>query len=249
MKKFITMLGSSLLYVLFSGILFAEDIKPKQQLELFQIESQQLYESIFVKDTSIEKLNYNVFASGLRGFLNLKEAQQMHHKSHILTICDFSLSGNSKRMWVIDLKQKKVLSNNLVSHGKNSGEEFATVFSNKLGSYQSSLGFYITGETYEGANGYSLRLEGMDWALNDLAYERAIVMHGANYCSEDFIAEHGRLGRSFGCPAVPVALNERIVNWIKDGSCLYIHADNSALEQSKWLNKVPNLILAHYYNS
>ena len=113
----------------------------------------------------------------------------------------------------------------LLAHGRNSGENFATSFSNRSGSYQSSLGFFRTAETYNGGNGYSLRLDGLEKGINDKARPRAVVIHGADYCSEDFIRSTGRLGRSFGCPALPQELNKPIINTIKDGSLLFIYAD------------------------
>jgi len=130
-----------------------------------------------------------------------------------------------------------VLFNSLVAHGKNTGEEFATNFSNTESSLQSSLGFYITENTYEGENGYSLRLEGMDSGFNDAAMQRSIVMHGADYVSEDFAAQHQRIGRSWGCPAVPRALAAPIIDTVKGQSCLFIYyPDQNYLSQSKWLN-------------
>ena len=113
-----------------------------------------------------------------------------------------------------------------MSHGKNSGEKYATSFSNVSGSLKSSLGFYMTEGTYEGKNGYSLVLEGLEKDINDKAKERAIVMHGAAYSNPSVIAGAGRLGRSFGCPAVPQALAKPIIDKIKGGALIYIYADN-----------------------
>jgi len=140
------------------------------------------------------------------------------------------MSSNSKRLWVIDLTTNKVLFNSLVAHGKNTGEEFASYFSNKAESFQSSLGFYATAEVYNGKHGMSLKLDGLQKGLNDKARERAVVVHGADYVSENFIKNHKRLGRSQGCPALPVELNEKIINVIKDKSCLFIyHPSKSSL--------------------
>ena len=137
---------------------------------------------------------------------------------------------------MIDLNEKKVLFNSLVAHGKGTGEEFATAFSNIESSHQSSLGFYVTETTYNGSNGYSLKLIGMDKGYNDAAMQRAIVMHGADYVSEDFIKAEKRLGRSWGCPAVPRALAEPIINTIKDKTLLFIYyPDQQYLSQSEWL--------------
>ena len=185
---------------------------------------------------NINQLQSEVFYKAFLGFTNLKKEGKLDEDSHLLTICDFSLSSAQKRLWVIDLNEKKVIFNSLVAHGKNTGEEFAQKFSNTESSYQSSLGFYITEATYNGSNGYSLKLLGMDSGYNDAALQRAIVMHGADYVSEDFIKNQKRLGRSWGCPAVPRALAEPIINTIKGKNCLFIYyPDTQYLTSSKWL--------------
>ncbi|MDR6526852.1 hypothetical protein J2787_002232 [Chryseobacterium rhizosphaerae] len=196
--------------------------------------SEVLYKSIAFDPE--HELNYEVFSKALTGFENLKKAGLLTEESHLLTICDFSMSSNMKRLWVIDLNDKKVLFNSLVAHGKNTGEEFATNFSNRESSLQSSLGFYITDATYQGDNGYSLKLLGMDKGFNDAAYRRAIVLHGANYVSDDFAAMHKRIGRSWGCPAVPKELTQPIINSIKGRNLLFIYyPDQNYLSSSEWL--------------
>jgi hypothetical protein len=161
------------------------------------------------------------FSEALKGFYLLKEKGVI--KKNILTLIDFSLSSNSKRLWVIDLTSNTILFNSLVAHGRNTGEEFASAFSNLNSSFKSSLGFYATGEIYQGKHGASLRLDGLENGVNDNARERGVVMHGADYVSESFIRNHKRLGRSQGCPAVPVELTNEIIQLIKDKSCLYIY--------------------------
>ncbi len=196
--------------------------------------SEELYQSISFENTN--KLQFDVFAKALLGFENLKKAGKLDENAHLLTICDFSLSSNTKRLWVIDTEERKVLFNSLVAHGKNTGEEFATNFSNTESSLQSSMGFYITESTYNGDNGYSLKLLGMDKRFNDAAYKRAVVMHGADYVSEEFAVMHKRIGRSWGCPAVPRALTEPIINTIKGKNCLFIYyPDENYLSSSEWL--------------
>lgn len=145
---------------------------------------------------------------------------------NIVTVIDFTLPSTEKRLWTIDLTTEKVLLNSLVAHGKNSGENMAEKFSNKPESHQSSLGFYLTENAYVGKHGYSLRLTGLEKNINDKAYDRAIVVHSADYVSEDFIKQHGRLGRSFGCPALPVEVNDTFINVVKDGSLLFIYHDS-----------------------
>lgn len=165
--------------------------------------------------------SFESFSVALEGFQLLKEKGII--KKNILTLVDFSLASTAKRLWVIDLDQNKVLFQTLVAHGRNTGEDFAEVFSNKAESYQSSLGFYLTAEIYKGKHGLSLKLDGLQKGLNDKARERAVVIHGAEYVSESFIKQNKRLGRSQGCPAVPVEMNEKIINVIKDKSCLFIY--------------------------
>lgn len=165
--------------------------------------------------------SFEAFSKAFVGYSNLKNVGKI--KNQILTLIDFSISANQERMWVIDMVTKKVLLHTLVAHGRNSGEEFATNFSNKAESFQSSLGFFTTGETYSGKHGLSLRLDGQEQGINGLARERAIVIHGADYVSEDFIKNNGRLGRSLGCPAVATTLAPKLIETIKNNSCLFLY--------------------------
>lgn len=144
-------------------------------------------------------------------------------------------------MWIIDLASKNVLFNDYVAHGRNSGENEAVSFSNLNGSYMSSIGFFLTAETYLGKHGLSLRLEGMDDEYNSNARNRAIVMHGADYVGADFIKQHGRLGRSLGCPSVSKEIHEDVIETIKEGTTLFIYyPDSEFLKQSKLLNQPVN---------
>lgn len=161
------------------------------------------------------------FSEALKGFYLLKEKGVI--QKDILTLIDFSLSSSIKRLWVIDLSTNSILFQSLVAHGRNTGEEFASAFSNINSSYKSSLGFYATGEIYQGKHGASLRLDGLERGINDNARQRAVVMHGADYVSESFIQNNKRLGRSLGCPAIPVELTNDIIHTIKDKSCLFIY--------------------------
>lgn len=185
----------------------------------FESKVSSLYNNLDAKNFKLPQLES--FTKALEGFYQLKQKGLI--QNDILTLVDFSLSANSKRMWVIDMSTNTVLYHSLVAHGRNSGEEFATSFSNKSESYQSSLGFYLTGETYQGKHGLSLRLDGLERGINDKARERAVVIHGADYVSENFIKQNKRLGRSLGCPALPVELNQEIIKTIKDKSCLFIY--------------------------
>ncbi len=192
-------------------------------------EIKQVYSEFVENNTSVPDLES--FKNGMMGYYKLSD-QNLFEKN-ILTIIDFTLSSTKKRMWVLDMTNNKVLFNTVVAHGKNTGGEFATKFSNKVNSLQSSLGFYITGETYFGKNGYSMFIDGMEKQFNSKARERYVVVHGADYANPSFINKLGRLGRSYGCPALPTALNNEIIDVIKDKSVIYIHsADKSYLNNS-----------------
>ena len=161
------------------------------------------------------------FSKALKGFYLLKEKGLV--KKNILTIVDFTMSSNTKRLWVIDLTTNSVLFNSLVAHGRNTGEEYANSFSNLAQSFKSSLGFYATGEIYNGKHGMSLKLDGLEKGINDNARSRGVVMHAADYVSNSFIKNNKRLGRSQGCPAIPGELSKEIINAIKNKSCLFIY--------------------------
>jgi len=167
-------------------------------------------------------LSRRAYDYALQGYEKLVNQGKLVNQS-VLAIVDFSQPSSQKRLYVLDIKNYKVLFNTLVAHGRNSGKEWATYFSNKPSSYKSSPGFYITGQAYSGSNGYSLRLDGIEDGINDKAMKRAIVLHGADYVNESFIATHGYIGRSEGCPAVPVRDATNIINTIRGGVCLYIY--------------------------
>ena len=177
----------------------------------------------------------------LTGFNQLLEQGKVFKKD-ILTIVDFSKPSTQERLFVINLKSKEIMIKSLCAHGKNSGENWANKFSNLSQSYESSLGFYIANETYEGTHGYSLRLDGQENGINDRARDRGVVMHGAEYVSNAFINATGRLGRSEGCPALPLDKFEKVISLIKGGSCLFIyHPDKYYRSHSP--------ILKHYSES
>lgn len=180
------------------------------------------------------KPGYEVFTKALTGFFNLKAGNKI--KKNLLTIIDFSISSNKERMWIVDMNKLKVVKYSLVAHGRNSGDEFPKYFSNKPSSNQSSLGFYLTDDIYYGKHGMSLYLDGVEPDVNDKARERAIVMHGASYVSRDFIRIHGRLGRSFGCPSIPMEINEEVISMLSGRSCIYIYyPDEKYLDNSPML--------------
>lgn len=179
-------------------------------------------ESVFDKlHLYAEGLSRKAFNCALHGFLELKDGGVLKNDS-VITILDFDQPSYKKRMYVIDLKNEKVLFNTWVAHGKNTGNVTAEYFSNKMGSLQSSLGLYVTDETYIGENGYSLKLIGLD-DTNYNAEERSIVLHGADYVSQQTINAVGSIGRSWGCPAVSRKLCKPIIDKIKGGSCFFIY--------------------------
>lgn len=184
-------------------------------------------------------LERDVFFNGYKGYQYL-ENRGLLEKKNLLTICDYSQSSNNKRLYVIDLLNSRLLFNTYVSHGKNSGEEFATSFSNYDNSNKSSLGFLITANTYNGKAGYCMRFNGMEPGINDHVKSRGIVLHGSHFVNEDIMTARGIIGRSLGCPAVPYGLHTKIIDVIKGGSCFFInspdewYAHNSTILNSRF---------------
>ena len=157
--------------------------------------------------------------------------------SRLLTVIDYSKASTEPRMWVLDLERERVLFEELVAHGQGSGDNYATRFSNMEGSHQTSLGLFRTADTYVGANGYSLRLDGLEAGVNDRARERAIVMHGAPYVNDVSMRTLGRLGRSHGCPALRPAVARTVIDTIKEGSLVFAYyPDQQWLKGSRFLN-------------
>ena len=145
-------------------------------------------------------------------------------RDDLLTVIDYSLPSTQPRLWVLDLAKGEVLHHELVAHGQGSGENYATRFSNTADSHQTSLGLFLTAGTYEGGNGYSLKLQGLDEGVNDRAEARHIVMHGAWYVSAEHARRQGRLGRSHGCPALSETSARTVINEIKGGSFVFSYS-------------------------
>ncbi len=185
----------------------------------YQVENRLLFQEIGLEGV----LNYTVFETALKGYQKLNN---IFDNKNIISIVDFTLPSSEKRFYVIDLQNKQLLFHSVVAHGENSGDLYATNFSNRVSSHQSSLGFYVTEKTYQGKNGYSLVINGLEEGINDKAKERYVVIHGAHYCHESVIEKTGKLGTSQGCPALPHSINRDVINVIKDGSMLFIYADN-----------------------
>ena len=198
--------------------------------------------SILYKELACPEISEEAFRLAMEGYGLIMQEHKLRRDT-ILTIIDFSKPSTENRIFVIDLKNKKLLEKTLVAHGKGSGELYAENFSNRPHSLQSSLGFYITRNTYTGKHGYSLRLEGIEPGINSNAMERAIVMHGAGYVCSDYIKKYGRIGRSFGCPALPYALNRHVIDLVKNASFLFIYyPDQKYRRTSMLISSVPGLI-------
>lgn len=182
--------------------------------------------SLYGQSTSAEEIwKTSGFRADVRKEIFVKAYegyQKGNFKKGLLVIIDFKKPAAADRFFVLDLEKKKTVIKSLVAHGQATGGNYAKHFSNNSGSHMSSLGFFKTAETYSGKHGYSLRLDGLDKGINDKARERAIVIHGADYVSREFIKKHGRLGRSWGEPALPRADSKAIIDKIKNGVCLFV---------------------------
>jgi len=192
-----------------------------------------LYERLNLQQNG---LSMQAFEYAYKGYLRLLQ-KRMISKEDYLTICDFSQSSNNKRLYLVDMINIKLILNTYVAHGRNSGGEYATRFSNRSKSLQSSLGFYITRDTYYGEHGLSLRLTGLEKGYNDKALRRNIVVHGADYIGDKRLQRNNYMGRSYGCPAIPRKESNEVINKIKNGSCIFIyHPSKNYLHGSKILN-------------
>jgi len=210
----------------------ASTIPDKNTNTSFETKVATLYSEFSTNNASIPAMP--VFEKAMKGYEQLEEKGKVGKK--ILTVVDFGLSSTKKRMWIMNMDTKEVLFHTYVSHGKNTGGEFATKFSNTVNSLQSSLGFYVSAETYYGKNGLSLFIDGMEKGFNNNARKRYVVIHGADYAEPNFISRIGRLGRSYGCPAVPNTIAKDVIDTIKDESVVYIHKNNK-----DYLNNSPLL--------
>ncbi|MDQ6761295.1 MAG: murein L,D-transpeptidase catalytic domain family protein [Bacteroidota bacterium] len=251
LKKFHVFLGSAFIFLIHLPFVFAK-MKPypampssspviTKNAALFNgseivspVKKVSVYDSLKLQTLGLSKMAYE---TALKGFNALCEAGKIAN-DNIVSIVDFSLPSSQKRLFVIDLKNFKLLFNTYVAHGRNSGKEFADQFSNDPESFKSSLGFYITKDTYNGAHGFSLHLEGEEKGINDNAYSRSIVMHSAAYVDENIVKSQGFIGRSLGCPALSPKIYKPIIEKIKNGSCLFLYSPNTNyLLHSRLLNQ------------
>jgi hypothetical protein len=205
----------------------------KAELRMVIGQAAMIYNDMELQDSG---LSQKAFEYGMIGYYKLRK-RGLLQRTDVLSICDFSQSSSSKRMYVIDVRNHKLLYRTYVAHGINSGDEYANSFSNSNESCKSSLGFYVTRKTYTGVNGLSLRIDGLDKGFNDHANERNIVIHGASYVSLRILHKYGVMGTTFGCPAVPEEMSSLIIPAVKNGTCFFIYYPSKKyLSQSTVLN-------------
>jgi hypothetical protein len=225
--------------LLLANPLAAKSIKAPDDGEKTSWSAQVLKEAEMVYtqlDLSKKGLSKKAFLYGWKGF-RLLQKKGVLRNTEVLSICDFSQSSRNKRLYIIDVANMTLLMNTYVAHGRNSGGEYASRFSNKPQSRQSSLGFYITRQTYTGEHGLSLKIDGLEKGFNDRANARHIVVHGSAYLGGTFLESNAFNGRSYGCPAVPEDQAEEIISTIKDGSCLFIyHPSRNYVAKSRIIN-------------
>jgi hypothetical protein len=207
---------------------------------LAEVSRNNIYDSLKLGSLGLAK---QAFDYAMKGLNIMKEVGKVENYN-VISIVDFSKASSQKRLFVLDLKNRKVLFNTYVAHGMNSGKEFAQNFSNDPSSNKSSLGFYETLGTYIGEHGYSLKLEGVEKGINDNANKRNIVMHGAQYVNASTVRNHGYIGRSWGCPAIPEALQVPIIEKIKNGTCLFIYSpDKNYIDHSQILKQAATPVM------
>ncbi len=219
----------SALLILASGALLAANASPAPAPTASAVMAAQETTAIAVPavfSRGADGLSPKVLAKALDA-VSAARARGVSGKTDRLTVIDYSLPSTQPRLWVLDLAQGKVLFHELVAHGAGSGDKYATRFSNVNDSRATSLGLFLTADTYEGGNGYSLKLKGLDPGVNDQAEVRHIVMHGAWYVSEDHARQFGMIGRSWGCPALPQTVAPAVIDAIKGGSFVYAYAGSA----------------------
>ena len=216
------------------------DSDNKEKEESFTPLSQ--YTLDLFQEINDQHLSFEVFETALKGYSELSLKNKLRNKK-FLTIVDMSLSANTERMFIIDLEERTLVEKKLVAHGMKTGYEFASKFSNEQSSHKSCLGFFITGELYNGRHDLSMKLDGQEYS-NDNARNRGVVVHSADYVSCEYIESNGRLGRSFGCPAIDKEGYEETVNKLQGGSCYFIYyPSRSYLSRSKIINSDKEFVL------
>ena len=200
------------------------------------------YTLALFKEINDQQLSLKVFEIALKGYSELSLKNKLKNKK-FLTIVDMSLSANTERMFIIDMEKRILVEKKLVAHGMKTGNEFASNFSNEQSSHKSSLGFFITGEIYNGRHDLSMKLDGQEYSNNN-ARSRGVVVHSADYVSCEYIKSNGRLGRSFGCPAIDKEGYEETINKLQGGSCYFIYyPSRSYLSRSRIVNSSKEFVL------
>ncbi len=215
------------LILIISNIALAETVIPKQWTP-------------FLKQDP--KLKQEILNLAINAYYKIKQTNKKIKP--IITVIDYSLPSSTKRLWVLDLNQKTILYNSLVAHGQNSGDQLTKKVSNNKGSHQTSVGVFLTGKTYHGKNGYSLKLHGLEKGFNNNAYQRGIVIHASKYVNEYYVKKIGRIGRSWGCPAIESKLTKEIIDTICNGTMLF-----SFYPDDKWLNSSSYVSPKFYKNN
>jgi len=234
-KKSVWVISAIILIVALFSFVYTKPAaaKPLPAAGKISVNKSYLYDSLHLNNSGLSRQAFSYAMKGYNYLLSLGKIKN----DETVSIIDFSLPSYTKRLFVVDVKKGIVLFNTYVSHGRNSGKEVAGKFSNEPESFESSLGFYITSDTYNGKHGYSLRLEGEEAGINDNAFSRGIVMHSAPYVNERLIQKQGYIGRSEGCPAVPEKLYKSIIEKIKNGSCLFMYSpDKDYMTHSQIIN-------------
>ena len=241
MKLFKSIL-TLIFYFIFSSLLFAEinfsnnfNLNIKKKFSDLEIKT--MYRDLSLND----KVTFSCFNNAIHGLEKIEDLEIFDNSNNnLLVMVDYTKPSTEERLFIIDLRKKQLLISSLVTHGRGTGDLYATNFSNKNNSYSTSSGFYLTGNIYNGKHGESLVLYGLEKGKNDNAKKRTIVMHSAYYANKAFAEKYGRLGRSKGCLALPTDLNSKIINLISDGVVLYVHTnfdENKEYDFSKLLSK------------
>ena len=239
--KLLKSIFTLIFYFIFSLSLFAEvkfsndfnlDIKKK----FSDLEIKTMYRDLCLND----KVSFSCFNNAMHGLEKIENLEIFDNSNDdLLVMVDYTKPSTEERLFIIDLRKKQLLISSLVAHGRGTGDLYATNFSNKNNSYSTSSGFYLTGNIYNGKNGESLELYGLEKGKNDNARKRTIVIHSAYYANKSFAEKYGRLGRSKGCLVLPTDLNTKIINLISGGVVLYVHTnfdENKEYDFSKLLS-------------
>ena len=228
-------------YFIFSMTLFAEiNFSNNFNLDMKKKFSDRDIKLMYTELSLNDKVSFSCFNNAMHGLEKIEDLEIFNNSNDsLLVMVDYTKPSTEERLFIIDLKEKRLLISSLVTHGRGTGDLYATKFSNKNNSYSTSSGFYLTGNIYNGKHGESLELYGLEKGKNDNARKRTIVMHSAYYANKKFAEKYGRLGRSKGCLALPTELNTKIINLISGGVVLYVHTnfdENKEYDFSKLLS-------------